>query len=346
MAATETLKADLVLEGGGVKGIALVGAIEVLEKAGYRFPRVAGTSAGAIVGSLVAARVPAAELKQIMDSTDYRRFQDEGPLQRFTGPAGDVMAMLVEKGLYEGNYLVEYLRGHLGNARVNTFADVPLDPDPESHLRGDEAFRLVVMSADVSRRRLAHLPWDYHLYGLTPAEQEIALAVRASMSIPFFFEPYKLTWQEQLPDGKTKETTNLFVDGGMLSNFPVSVFDRPVGEEPRWPTFGIKLSARQKNKSLAREVGGPIGYCLAMLGTLCTFYDAMHVDRADVQDRTIFVDTMDVKATDFELDENTQKLLYDKGRTAAEQFLATWDFDAYKAKHRGPQEAASAGHLT
>lgn len=48
--------ADLVLEGGGVKGIALVGAISVLEERGYEFQRVAGTSAGTIVGSLVAAR--------------------------------------------------------------------------------------------------------------------------------------------------------------------------------------------------------------------------------------------------------------------------------------------------
>jgi NTE family protein len=48
-------KADLVLEGGGVKGIGLLGAVLVLADAGYSFPRVAGTSAGAIVASLVAA---------------------------------------------------------------------------------------------------------------------------------------------------------------------------------------------------------------------------------------------------------------------------------------------------
>ncbi len=47
----EDLKADVVLEGGGVKGIALVGALSVLMDAGYTFPRIAGTSAGAIVGA-------------------------------------------------------------------------------------------------------------------------------------------------------------------------------------------------------------------------------------------------------------------------------------------------------
>ena len=68
--------ADLVLEGGGVKGIALVGAISVLEERGYQFRRVAGTSAGAIVGSLVAANARAAELQEIMRAVDYRGFRD------------------------------------------------------------------------------------------------------------------------------------------------------------------------------------------------------------------------------------------------------------------------------
>ena len=59
---------DLGLEGGGVKGIALVRAISVLEAHGFAFARVAGTSAGAIVGSLVAAGMPAARLHSIMES--------------------------------------------------------------------------------------------------------------------------------------------------------------------------------------------------------------------------------------------------------------------------------------
>lgn len=49
-AARAGLRADLVLEGGGIKGIALVGAVTALAEAGYAFPRIAGTSAGAVVG--------------------------------------------------------------------------------------------------------------------------------------------------------------------------------------------------------------------------------------------------------------------------------------------------------
>src|SRR5204863_6419907 len=66
--------ADLVLEGGGVKGIGLVGAISILEEHGYAFHRIAGTSAGAIVGSLVAAGIPSRDLQDIMWKVDYNRF--------------------------------------------------------------------------------------------------------------------------------------------------------------------------------------------------------------------------------------------------------------------------------
>src|ERR1700722_2472503 len=67
---------NLVLEGGGVKGIGLVGAISVLEEHGYTFARVAGTSAGAIVGALVAAGFTSPELHQLMGTLDYTKFRD------------------------------------------------------------------------------------------------------------------------------------------------------------------------------------------------------------------------------------------------------------------------------
>jgi predicted acylesterase/phospholipase RssA len=51
-------KADFVLEGGGVRGIAPVGALLAFEQRGVGWHRIAGVSAGAIVGSLVAAGIP------------------------------------------------------------------------------------------------------------------------------------------------------------------------------------------------------------------------------------------------------------------------------------------------
>jgi len=71
------LKADAVFEGGGVKGIGLVGAVSEIEKAGYEFENLAGTSAGAIVAALLAVGYNAQEMKVELEKLNYNDFKDE-----------------------------------------------------------------------------------------------------------------------------------------------------------------------------------------------------------------------------------------------------------------------------
>jgi NTE family protein len=183
------MDADLVLEGGGVKGIGLVGAYAALSEKGYTFHRIAGTSAGAIVGALIAAGMQPAELEQVMREVQYGRFEDEGFLDH-VGLPGKAMSLLFEKGIYEGEYLRTWLDGLLTKLGKRTFGDMRLD-DPDSSLPPEQSYRLVVMVSDVTRGELARLPWDYPRYGLKPDDQLVADAVRASMSIPFFYEPVR-----------------------------------------------------------------------------------------------------------------------------------------------------------
>jgi NTE family protein len=134
-------EADLVLEGGGVKGIALAGAITVLMDRGYEFKRVAGTSAGAIVGALVAAGVGKDELISTMSSLDYREFQDGHPWDHLA--VGKMFDLIGEHGVYHGDYLKKWLGEQLARHGVHTFADLPyLDPgrppaDPARAFRSD-----------------------------------------------------------------------------------------------------------------------------------------------------------------------------------------------------------------
>jgi NTE family protein len=331
-AVIDVQKVDVVLEGGGVKGIALVGALSVLMDSGYAIQRVAGTSAGAIVGALVAAGKSAKEMRTIMEATEYSRFQDESWLDKL--PGGKILSLLVDDGIYEGEYLRTWLDEVLGD--VDTFSDVALPPDPESTMEPDERYRLVVNVSDVSLGRLVRFPWDYQrIYGLDAGEQTIVDAVRASMSIPFFFEPAKLEY-ERVEDDQATAVRSVLVDGGMLSNFPVDIFDRSDGQPPRWPTFGIKLSSKPGAlcDSFPKDVESPVELMLAMIGTMTSFRDAMYIDQPDIQARTIFVDTFGVKATDFDLDEATANSLYESGVTAATKFLDTWNFDQYKATYR------------
>lgn len=318
--------ADLVLEGGGVKGIGLVGAISSLERAGYRFHRVAGTSAGAVVGALVAAGMPAAEMHSLLGTLDYRQLADRGFLDRL-GPIGKGLSVIFEKGVFEGERMRAWVADRLDALGVRTFSDLRVTDDPESSLPRDQHYRLVVTVADVSAGRLVRLPWDYSLYGLDPDAQPVADAVRASASIPFMYEPATIR-------DRASGRRHLLVDGGLLSNFPVDTFDRTDGRRPRWPTFGVKLSARPDSGGIS-PIGNTYEYLRALVGTMVNFHDQMHLDDPCVVARTIFVDTLDVRATDFDIDSATQEALFHNGVEAAEWFLARWDFEAHLRNCRG-----------
>lgn len=325
MAAMEQLPVDLVLEGGGVKGIGLVGAITVLLEHGYVPKRVAGTSAGSIVGALVAARLPRDRLEEIMTTVDYKRFRDPAWIDRIPvlGPA---VSILLEKGIYEGKELVRWLEPLLAEAGVHTFDDLEA-PDAGSDLPVWLQYRLVVIASDISRGEMVRFPWDYEpRYKLDPKTQRVVDAVRASMSIPYFYEPVRLGG-------------SYLVDGGLVSNFPVGVFDRSDGADPRWPTFGIKLSAREDAGFVANRIRGPLSFTKAIFATAMSGQDRSHIADPAVQRRTIFVDTFKVRATDFAIDLPTQTALYDSGRRAAEEFLKTFSFDLYvedaRRRHAG-----------
>jgi NTE family protein len=303
---------DIVLEGGGVKGVALVGALQELAEAGYECRRVAGTSAGAIVGAFVAAGMKTDDMVDLMQNLDYTQFRDEGLLDKLNLP-GKTLSFVFEKGIYEGKYLHDWLEDQLAQLGVHTFADLKITEPWAADLPPEQRYKLVVIVSDVSRGRMVRLPWDYTAYGLDPDQQSVADAVRASMSIPFFYEPVNL-------EG------NYLVDGGLLSNFPVGIFD----DTAEWPTFGIKLSAKTEAISKMNPVTNPLDYSLAIMATALNAHDRMHIDNPCTQMRTIFVDTLDVKATDFDITKKTQSALYQNGRKYAREFLRDWDFSKYK----------------
>lgn len=314
------------LEGGGVKGIGLVGAVRALEDAGYRWRRIAGTSAGSVVGALLAAGYGARDLEALMPQLSLSEFRDESLLDRF-GLFGKGLSLLFEKGVYEGERLRKWLAERLAERGVRTFADLRYTGDAGSALPEHLSYRLVVTASDVSRGRLVRLPWDYPAYGLDPDEQEVAAAVRASVSIPFFYEPVVVK-------GPALPHPLFLVDGGLLSNFPITIFDRRDAQPPRWPTFGVKLSALPDAAQVPRPIDDTLDFGRAIVSTLLTAHDAMHLEDPCIVTRTVFVDTGKVSATDFDLDAGTQRMLFDNGRAAAERFLSGWDFESYVSRCR------------
>ena len=326
-------RSDLVLEGGGVKGIGLVGAALRLAEDGYTFPRVAGTSAGAVVGSVLAALQARGEsldrLAEITRTLDYARFRDRGLLGRALGPLGfltDGLSLLLENGVFEGDYLHDWVAGVLADLGVHTFGDLRTD-DPGDDGTLHHRYALVVTASDVSRQRFVRLPWDYADYGLEPDEQPVADAVRASASIPFFFEPVPLR-------GRDGEAT--LVDGGLLSNYPITIFDRQDERRPRWPTIGVRLSALDDEGARPpRPVPGPVALAVALVETAIEGSQAVQsLDACNVA-RSVLVDTSGVGPIDFDLGEEDQERLLAMGRRAADDFLAGWDFRAWLRSCRG-----------
>lgn len=148
-------------------------------------------------------------------------------------------------------------------------------------------------------------------------------AVRASASIPFFFQPWHLPVQPSIADGHDKL---VLTDGGMLSNFPVELFD-----DNDCPTFGVKLSARLTLQDRGwNATDDPLSLGKALISTMTSAHDQLYVDRESVCARTVFVDTTGVSSTNFHLSEADKQDLFGRGAAAATEFLKTWDFNAWK----------------
>ncbi|TAM67683.1 MAG: hypothetical protein EPN48_13760 [Microbacteriaceae bacterium] len=340
-------QADLVLEGGGVKGSGLVGAITALSAAAdpYTFQRIAGTSAGAIVASLVAAGMSAADIKTTMDDLDFAQFEDEPKEFARIPHIGGALGLIFHEGIFVGDFLHRWIAQTLEGRGIRTWADLKQD-DPGSSLPPEQRYKLVVVVSDVSRGLMLRLPWDYwELLGVDPDRQPVADAVRASASIPFFFRPFRMKTDPSV----VQHSVIVCTDGGMLSNYPIDIFDRDDGLPARWPTLGVKLSARSSVSSGAWSPDADnFQLAKSLLGTMQDAHDRMHVDDPAFASRTIFVDTTGYAATDFHLTAADKAKLFGNGLNSGTRFLQGWDWDAWK---RGDYKAilaatASAQPLT
>jgi NTE family protein len=299
------LKADAVFEGGGVKGVGLVGALCSLEKRGYVWQRVAGTSAGSIVATLVAVGYSAKEIKKIMFDADFNDFITEGGLQAVP-LVGKTLSLIVDKGLYNGDKIEAWITKYLEKKGKLKFKDVS----------ANGISRLKIIAADITKKDILILPDDLVKYGIDPMEFEIAKAVRMSISIPFYFKPVKF---------KYKQDMSYVVDGGVLSNFPIWIFD--VSGKPRWPTFGFKfIQPKSTNKgSTKRDI---VSFAFDIINTMLDKNEEVYIKNRNFV-RTISIPSSGTKATQFDISDKKRLELFNDGYEAGEKFILQWDIDSY-----------------
>ncbi|WP_432355904.1 patatin-like phospholipase family protein [Sporosarcina sp. A2] len=292
------MEIDGVFSGGGLKGLALVGACKVFEQNGYTFKRTVGTSAGAIVAAMLAAGYTSIEMEEIMREQDFPALLDTR--RTFIRlPFMKWIQLYWKMGLYQGVALENWFSDILANKGVYTFADLP-----------EGSLKIIV--SDLTNGKLIVLPDDLGEYGLQPDFFPVARALRMSTSIPFFFEP--VTLHSLAGDAVT-------VDGGVLSNFPLWMFNDSENEETR-PVVGMKLSHTPETKKKTTIRNG-LGLYEALFSTMKDAHDEKHISKSLEKD-VMFIPTEGISAVQFDLSDLQKEQLVVSGEQAASEFLTHW----------------------
>lgn len=298
------MKADAVFEGGGTRGIAFVGAIEAMEEEKVEWQRLAGTSAGAVIAALLASGYKSYELRKHLGELDFtklrgRTFMNQIPI------FGSLLELMFNLGIYKNDYLETWVDSLLSKKGIQTFADLPDG-------------KLKIIASDVSNGQMLIFPDDLVRYRLTPADVKISTAVMMSASIPFFYRP--VIW-------KSKDRNKSYIlDGGLLSNFPIWIFDT---DNPRFPTLGFRFVKDKVN--INAVIPTPLHLFKNIFKTMLQAHDLRHLNE-DTKERTIQIPTGNINATDFNLNKNEIDFLYHSGYTSTKKFLSKWDFEQYKVK--------------
>ena len=184
---------NLVLQGGGIKGLSYIGALRYLEENNIKIDYIAGSSVGAIIGSLIACGYDSYELEDIINNISINTLIKElSPKEK-----------IKNKGLYSIKNLEEYLEKLLLKKNKRVFSDIKIGNN----------YKAIFITTSLKHKRIFVLPYDLKYLNINPDTFPIAKAVAMSASIPLFYEPYKLN-------------NNLFIDGGISDNYPKWCFSK------------------------------------------------------------------------------------------------------------------------
>ncbi len=370
---------DLVQEGGGVLGIGLVGYTYVLENAGVRFFSLAGTSAGAINTMMLATlgEIHEAKSEAILQVLSQKNLFDlvDGEssikklIQKFIRKEKGKTFLLIlnalkikrivqrKLGVNPGENFTSWITDILDHVDIKTVGDVKKLrkklPTGLVHRGGQDLSnaeaKLAIITSDITTHTKVEFPKMAELYWRDPESVKPSVLVRASMSIPFFFEPFEVNdipndekvpllpaerTYKQLWDDHASYTGPIpprvkFVDGGMLSNFPINVFHRTDGLPPTRPTFGVRLSTYRDNFVNVKNL---MSFSGAMISTMRQIHDYDFLMRnPDYRSLICRIDAdKDFNWLDFEMPQRDRIKLFLHGAVKATEFLECFDWEKYK----------------
>ncbi len=201
---------NLVFAGAGLRGVAYGGAVQILEQQGVlkKIKNVAGNSAGSITALLLSLKYNYAEIDSLLSTTKFEDFNDGK-----NSIIGGANRIINNYGWYRGEVFMQWLEKAIAYKTGNK--DITF-----KQLTDNGYINLHIVAACVNRQKL--LVFNNQNYPNMPIKN----AVRASMSIPYYYQAVYLDSAGNIHE-QADSTLDLVVDGGIMNNYPLHLFDAP-----------------------------------------------------------------------------------------------------------------------
>ncbi len=268
-------------------------------------------------------------------------------------------------GMNPGDYFYDWVKQQFIARNIHNTTDLIKKASelPNLHLREGVNHPIGVSSlsadvtfitADLVTQNKIEFPGMIDLFRL-PADRDTihpAGFVRASMSLPVFFESYYIEnipnqnkdlqalWENKLGE-KNAPSICRFVDGGVLSNFPMSIFYNPAVRTPRLPSFGINLDDSSPEDNAQSPTGWSFfGFVGRMFNTIRFYYDKDFLLKNKMFEKGVgTVSLSEFNWLNFFLSDKEKLGMFEAGAKAAHDFLIKFDWNEYKLAREVYQDA-------
>ncbi|MCY7420775.1 MAG: patatin-like phospholipase family protein [Chitinophagaceae bacterium] len=269
-------------------------------------------------------------------------------------------------GINPGDFFYDWIKTQMINNGVKTVSDLRTKAAllPNLHLRVPHPMGMDGIKGDVTfitselvTQNKIQFPEMCNLFRKPDDIDSLQPAgfIRASMSIPVFFESYMINnipcedpgiiklWEDKLGQ-KEPPSTARFVDGGILSNFPINLFYNPNVLIPRMPSFGIDLDdSKPEDKTMHASSWSLGGYFGRMFDTIRYYYDKDFLLKNKVYEKGIGkINVSEYNWLNFFLTKKDKLDMLLKGAGAATDFLLAFDWHQYKYDRADMQEKINA----
>ena len=318
---------NLALEGGGVRGLAYSGALEVLEQKNIlkNIQRIAGSSAGAIAGLMISLGYDSKEIDSVLQTLKIQEFNDGKYI------FGKIKRVKKEYGVYKGEkfetWLGELIFYKTGDTNT-TFLQLH-----QLHENNNEFKDFYCTGTNISQQKLEIFSWEKW------PQMKLKTAVHISGCIPFYFKPVPVdSIGNEVSLKDTLSKYDLYVDGGMLCNYPVNMFDsctdggNPLTSENviyNHETLGLKLERADQIKKFKEEktdvapyqIDNMKEYSSAVMNLMMEKLNRQTPDLSNERGRTIYISYGDISGRVRKISDEEKKILHDNGYSAATEFF-------------------------